>query len=274
MDSRVRIITFQLACLLLMALKPAQTQAAGLRCAKDQGICEFENRSLHLGSRVGIFNPQGDLVAYGQVSRLNGETRVVRLKEVFGAITRDDVARPLGKATLDSFRKFQRKPELVWQAAIGMAAVTVGAGVWGPMISGFREQSLAHDFAWTVDATFVNAGGSVNHRAGSDLPDGSFSQNTLGVGAGIAYNVNQNRDLSLRGSATLGGAYTMAEVSGPSNEPSDYVSGFDSGFGVYAKFDLAAYYRWSDWRLGLVPATMFIQSQRIDSISLAVAVDF
>src|SRR5690242_19276795 len=59
---------------------------AELQCNRKQTKCVTETTQLTIGDEVGVFNPDGELVATGEVTNMKGERRAVVINKRHGSI--------------------------------------------------------------------------------------------------------------------------------------------------------------------------------------------
>lgn len=233
-------------------------------CSPKNDTCVISDKSVVTGDKVGFFTDRGELIATGEVTRMQGTRRAVQLQQVMGSVS----SQAETYATLDGPSAISQQQYRIYKqpapAAIAaqIALATFGAGGDAKGYEGSAE-AIRRKFLGKVDGFIRGSiysfnGTATNVYAGVD--PGNFNATAIAALGGVGYTLFSQNDFLLRTEVGLGLSYTVAKVNDSiaDAKSEDWGYAVKSGFAPHGRAMLAAGYRFDGWQLeaGFAPAIL------------------
>ena len=227
-------------------------QAESLFCNKAQSDCVIRDHRMTLGDKVGIFNHDAELVAVGEIGKLEEEDRHLEIIERRGDIRRGYRFARLTSSSLDmdlladDYRIFQTPSKTRLHGSVGLAGLGLGAGGSGYEYGAMLEQMWTRDIYYGVRGTVLSAAATVNNP-GSDYAEGQLGMFGLSVLPALSVSLRPGQPWLIRAELGAGLMYTSADVDGDSGLVESFVEEFTPGFGLLTRGEISVHYRIQKW---------------------------
>lgn len=223
-----------------------------LYCNRSQSNCVIRDLRMTLGDKVGIFNRADELVAVGEIEKLDAEDRHLQIRDRRGDIRRGYRFARLKNSSLDmdllakDYPVFQTPSELRLHGSLGIAGLGVGPGSLGYEYSAMLEKRWAHDVYYGIRGTVLDASAEVNN------PDSSYSTGQLNLSGfsvlpALSISLRPAQPWLVRGELGVGMMYTSADVDGDSSLVEEFVEEFSPGFDLLTRGEVSVHYRIKTW---------------------------
>ncbi len=196
-----------------------------VRCTSDQSFCEIDNFRLTIGDQVGFFNDSQKLIATGEVQRLKGVLRVVKINKRLAEIVASSTVRPIGDDVVGSrgevLEYFQPEARLQLYGGAGLANSSLSSDSRGYLAEAKIDYLSYFGIRPGATARFALSNGSiVDTRQGDLSRDYKVSSTELYLTASQIF-WRQN-SISLRPEIGLGGAFVSYSLSGDGPSPNSF----------------------------------------------------
>lgn len=245
-----------------------------LRCDAMQKSCVVVNKRITVGDKIGFFNRDNELVAYGAVDRIIGDQRNIAIERRTGTIhAADRVALLENSSSTDLVRQYTvyRPPAtMTVGGGIGLNSLGVGDGTAGVDAQAYGEMALNSQIFGVGRAMILTSGGEVN-GGNAEYQTGSYSMMGFGLAPGIAYSLWHNKKTTLRAEAGAGFMYISSSVDGDSGLVDHYIEELHNGFNLFMRAEVNVYYRFGEWRPYAGASLMRVSEALAGTIGLGLA---
>lgn len=219
---------------LLTGFRPA------VLCNSAQSLCTVVSKNFTLGDKVGIFAKSGELIAEGEVKRLDRSRRIIKIDKKHSKImnrhkvallSSEKVHYGTASHKVASFKKHYAH----WGASAGYTNLAVGLELAAFEANGVYENRWLDDWKYVFRGSVLSGSGS----GAIDTVEGkeTVGIDIFGLGAlgGIARTFLTQNAFSLRTELSLGAMYTQFEVANSTKKATESISGINSGISPYSK---------------------------------------
>ncbi len=254
----------------------APALANNFKCDKAQSFCTIDSKQLTIGDRVGFFNHDEELVAYGEVEKVEHRTRYVKIEKSTGklkanhsyALLDDNKYQNLSS----NYKMYRESAQMAVGADASLASVGLGDGALGIGASVYGNWRWQQQLYLSGRAFFVTTGGSAISVNSGESRNESFTATMLGVMPGLQWITPQHKPFSARAEAGLGLAYSSASVSGGASVK-EHLDHLEPGFGLAMRGSVGVQANFKEWHPTLDVAVNRVQSSNYRLISLGVMRD-
>ena len=224
-----------------------------LKCNKRQTTCEVRTKDLTIGDRVGVFNPEGVLVAVGEVKKIRSQKRTIKIKKRHGDIDRKDrIALLDTKGSLNSaptkYKTFNEKNRSIGASA-GYTYVGIAQGISAFGVSIWRPKG---GLEYVVRGSFISGEGETAINENNDTSEATYGVSLTGFGGmgGVGYTMLKDKPMSFRVEGVAGMLYTQYDAPAAEDEAETAaLNDIESGIGFVSKGTISAL--WNLEKIGL-----------------------
>lgn len=240
-----------------LLLSAAALAKPELQCNKKQTSCVIDNQNIAIGDEVGVFNPEGDLVATGEVSHMKGERRAVIINKRHGAIHGDyNLALLQTKTTDPSFKNtysiYREPSKMAIGAEAGLSTWAIGEQTPAAEYSIFAQWRKWGGMQVIARGVFTAMEGRVSRYGETQgLEEESLSVKGAGLLGGVGYVLRDGKTISFRGELAAGGMYVSADVGGDPAlvDETDFQVRVHNGLNAYGRGSLGAMLNFGAWHV-------------------------
>ena len=219
--------------------------ANAFTCSRKNKVCHLEDSGIVLGDKLGFLTADGDLIATGTVTKMNGSKRTIELDKITGDVNMMAESYKILDSKNDeatkSLKFYSPRPLLTVGGHLGLATLNAGGNAKGFQASaeGIRGRFFAGIDA-QAHASWYSFSGTTNDIY-SDQHAGVFKANAFTLTAGPSYTFNPQGRVVVRTELGLGLAYTVAKINDSvgAAKSEDWGYQISSGVGLHLRGLLA-----------------------------------
>jgi hypothetical protein len=217
--SRAGLGLFCAAFLFSLNTPKARGRAQNLDCNRAQTLCEVEDRNLIIGDRVGIINDDEELVATGEVLKVDGANRQIKIKKRHGNI-KDSFKltllenRPEEGFKAPVYRVYQEPSKHSVGASLGLSTYSIGLGSPGMEATTYYQKRFWKGAQWIVRGNYLKIRGEANRYTDVSVEQLPIDISAYSLLGGGVYTFLENRPLSIRTELALGFTNVSATIDG------------------------------------------------------------
>jgi hypothetical protein len=252
------------ALFLMSANAGAALADRDFKCGARNNTCVIYDRGAVTGDKVGFFTERGELIATGQVTRMQGNARAVQLQQVMGPVSTQAESYAMlegpTSVTQEQYRLYKQPTPIAIAGQIGLATLGAGGDAKGYEAS---AEMIRRKFLGKVDG-FVR--GSIYSFSGTatniyeEAGQAKFGSTSVAALGGLGYTLFSQNDFLIRTEAGVGLSYTVAKINNSISDAKSKDWGYEvnSGFGLHARAMLVGGYRFDGWQLegGFAPGLL------------------
>ena len=240
----------------------ASSVYAEVLCDSGQKNCYIKSKNYTIGDRVGIFNSDGDLVAAGEIKRMSGQNRAIKIDKRHGYIRRNHRFALLGHQGMEreQYRIYRNNADHSVGGSFGLASLAVGNQAPAYEFTGFSQWKGWRGLQWVARGTYLSADGSVSKTSDNGIESRSFDLTGIGALGGAAYTIRNSRTVGFRGELGLGLMWASAKVDGSSDLSNDeeYDVDVSNGLGAFGRGGVSAIWNLGAWHVNFEVAQLLI----------------
>lgn len=226
----------------------AYGRAQNLDCNKSQTLCEVDDRNLIIGDRVGIINADDELVANGEVLRVEGGTRQVKIKKRYGAIKNGYKIvllqdRPEEGFKAQTYRTYQEPSKHTVGGSAGLSTYSIGIGSPGFELTAYYQRRYWKGAQWIVRGNYLKIKGEANRYTDYDVQQLPINVSAYSLLGGSVYTFREGRPVSIRTELALGFTSVSATIDGDKELVQDELkesAKVKNGYSPYVRWSLGA----------------------------------
>ncbi len=253
-----------IALLLLSASSSTALAERDFNCGVKNNTCVIYDRGVITGDKVGFFTERGELIATGQVTKMQGNARAVQLQQVMGPVNSqaESYAMLEGPSAIaqEQYRLYKQPSPIAVAGQISLATFGAGGDAKGYEASGemIRRKFLGKVDGFIRGSIYSFSGTATNIYAESDRA--TFGATSVAGLGGLGYTLFSQNDFLIRTEAGLGLSYTLAKINNSiaDAKSEDWGYGVSSGFAPHARGMLVAGYKFDRWQIegGVAPGIL------------------
>lgn len=230
--------------LLLTSFFSSVAFADQIECTKDQSKCNIRNNDLTMDDKVVFLNSDNEVVAIGEVTRLQQDRRYLKIIKRFGRISSKDSVRLMDSKVqrIEEIKRYYKvyvaKPKYIVGGSLGFATFNVGEFLSGYEITGFGQKKINEiaDYVGRVGLTLAN--GKIT-KDNIGIEQDAMELTALTIMPGIAGTVFRKYNASVRMEFDLGMSWISATVDGTADNVlgAGYNSKVENGLGLAARLE-------------------------------------
>ena len=237
---------------LIFVLWSTASHAFPFKCDKEQMQCEVQTRRLTVGDKVGIFTPEKQLVAVGEVTDIDGAKRIVKITKKWSTLLRTHDVDIINDNAFQNPTQYYTivtpLASMSWAVQVSMVNLGIGDGFIGTELSGLFFKHFWRDFSYYGRLHYLTGKGTASDNLGGASSQ-SVTVSSMGLSGGISEMLLPFATIAVRLDGELGFGMGKVVLDGGFDEDKVLNSRFKDGFGVYARGGAAAVWR----RDGLQP---------------------
>ena len=236
----------------------AYGRSQNLACNKAQTLCEVDDRNLGIGDRVGVINDDDELVATGEVLRIEGASRQVKIRKRYGTIKEGYrmtlmESRPEEGLKAPIYRIYKEPTQHSLGASVGLSTYSIGLGSPGVELTSFYQQRFWKGAQWLLRANYLKIRGEANRYTDFDVQQLPIDVSAYSLLGGGVYTFRESRAVSVRTELGLGFTTVSATIDGDKELVQDELkksAKIKNGTAPYIRWSLGAQWNMSrDWYL-------------------------
>lgn len=216
------------------------------KCDKDQAQCEVQTRRLTVGDKVGVFTPEKELVALGEVTDIDGGKRIIKITKKWAILLRShdiDIINDLAYSAPEAHYKIITPlARTAWAGQIALVNIGIGDGFIGTEVSGLFFKHFWRDFSYFGRLHYLTGKGSASDNLGG-IQSLDVNINSMGASGGVSEMILPFAAIAIRLDAEVGFGVGTVTLSGDYDKDKILNSRFKDGMGIYARGGAAAVWR-------------------------------
>jgi hypothetical protein len=260
----------------------ASQQAFGerdFRCATRNNTCVIYDNQAVTGDKIGFFTERGELIATGQVMRMQGRARSVQLQQVLGPVNSQAETFAMldspSKVATEEYRLYRHPTPMAVAAQVGFATFGAGGDAKGYEATAelIRRKFIGKVDGFVRGGVYSFSGTARNVFSASD--QAKFTATAGTALGGIGFTLFSQNDFLMRTEVGLGLAFTSAKINGSSSDAKseDWGYGVKSGIAPHARGAILAGYKFSGWQLEGGFAQGYLAGKAVSSIGAGLLIN-
>lgn len=249
--------------------------AADFKCNKAQSFCTIDSKQLTIGDRVGFFNNDEEIVAYGAVEKVEDQTRYVKIEQANGrlkasdtyALLDDNKAQNIGT----NYKMYRESAKAAVGGDVGLASVGLGEGAVGFGASVYGNWKWQRDIYFAGRGFLLSTSGKAVNET-TTVESSNFQATMFGLMPTVQWITAQHKPFSARAEAGIGFAHATASISN-NGEVKDYLNHIEPGFGLAMRGAVGVQANFKEWHPTLDAAVNRVQNSNYQMISVGILRD-
>ncbi len=253
------------ASIVLTLLLPSTLGLASndFTCNKKVKVCYLDDSSIVMGDTIEFLTADGDIIATGTVTRMNGTKRTVDLNSINGDVqllakTYSNVEATTDAATPKQ-RKYTPRGKIVAGGHLGLTNLGRGDANGFEISGEGLKTNVLGNLDLQASASWYHVSGTANDIY-NDANKGEFKANAFTLSAGPSFTFNERGPVMVRAELGLGFAYMSANINGSASnaKSEDWGYQINSGFGLHLRglVALAMNFSGAQVEIGYEPAML------------------